>query len=116
MAVALPNTGSKLDMIVEKLTEVGVDRIVFFSAERSQMRRLDDKKLGKLGLVAVEASEQSNRWTVPEVGYVRSLDDVLAMEGEKVLFEKGNHSALQTPPFQGRKEQQSVIGLVGPEG
>lgn len=111
MAVSLPNTGAKLDMIVEKLTEVGVDKIVFFPAERSQMRDLSEKKLAKLTLYALEASEQSNRWMIPEVDYVRNLDDVLVMKGEKVIFDKSE----KAKKAEKREKAENVMGLVGPE-
>ncbi|USN57631.1 MAG: RNA methyltransferase [Candidatus Peribacteria bacterium] len=88
MAIALPNTGNKLDMIVEKLTEVGVHHIIFFSAERSQIRTLEDKKLYRLHILAIEAAEQSHRWTIPTIQYIQHIHDVLSVDGSKVIFDK----------------------------
>ena len=65
------------EWIVQKLAELGVDRIVLLHAERSVVR-WDElraaKHLTKLARVAVEAAQQSRRVFVPElVGPVPSL-------------------------------------------
>ncbi len=87
-----------------------MSQIIFFPAQRSQIRKLDPKKLDKLSLKALEASEQSNRRTVPQISFVKYLDEVLAMEGEKVLFHKSDNHSYES------KNTSSIIGLVGPEG
>ena len=69
-------TPSKLDRpewIVQKLTELGVDRIVLLHAERSVVRWDDaraDKQLGRLRRIAREAGAQSRRVRLPEVSLV----------------------------------------------
>ena len=58
------------EWIVQKLTELGVDRIVLLHADRSVVRwdtAKADKHVGKLNRVAVEAVQQCRRVWVPEV-------------------------------------------------
>ena len=63
-----PPKGDRLEWLVAKCTEVGVDRIVLLEAERSVVRwRGDraDKQLERLRRIAVEASMQSRRVWLP---------------------------------------------------
>lgn len=69
VAVAVPKA-DRPEWIVQKLTEVGVDRIVFLHAERSVVRwdaERADKHFAKLRRVAAEALEQSRRVWLPQV-------------------------------------------------
>lgn len=86
IGVAIPKM-DRPEWIVQKLTEIGVDRIVLLHAERSVVRWDEAraaKHLAKLRRVAVEAVQQSRRVVVPElVGPVAAmafLPDALAAE------------------------------------
>jgi len=63
MAVAIPK-GDRLDWLVQKVTELGADRIVLLHAERSIVRWKPDraaKQLDRLQRIADEACRQSRR-------------------------------------------------------
>jgi 16S rRNA (uracil1498-N3)-methyltransferase len=69
IAVAVPKA-DRPEWLVQKLTELGVDRIVFLHTERSVVRwdaGRAAKHLAKLRRVAAEALEQSRRVWLPEV-------------------------------------------------
>jgi 16S rRNA (uracil1498-N3)-methyltransferase len=99
--------GGKPELVVQKLTEVGVDRIVPLRAARSVVR-WDEAKAGKaverLRSVARAAAAQCHRPHLPEVA---AVTDVAAVVGEDgvVLAERGG-----TPLGEARTV------LVGPEG
>ena len=59
LAIAFPNKRDKAELIVQKLTEVGVDEILFFPAQRSILRDCPEKKLQRMEDIAREAVEQS---------------------------------------------------------
>lgn len=75
MLIALPNRQDKLELIVQKLTEIGVDEIVFWPAQRSQMKFVGEKKLLRLLSIALEASEQSFRTHLPQISVLASRDE-----------------------------------------
>lgn len=56
---ALPNKFSTLEVIVQKLVEIGVYRVVFFASDYSQMRDVPEKKIPRIHAIAEEALEQS---------------------------------------------------------
>jgi 16S rRNA (uracil1498-N3)-methyltransferase len=69
IAVAPPK-GERLEWLVQKCTEVGADRIVLLSAERSVVRwdgERATRQLARLRRIAVEASLQARRVWLPEL-------------------------------------------------
>jgi 16S rRNA (uracil1498-N3)-methyltransferase len=69
VAVAIPKS-DRPEWIVQKLTELGVARIVLLHAERSIVRWGDDRAsrhLAKLRRVAIEALEQSRGIWLPDI-------------------------------------------------
>jgi 16S rRNA (uracil1498-N3)-methyltransferase len=82
LAVAIPK-GERPDWLVQKATELGVDRLVFLHADRSVVRwdaERAAKHLAKLRRVAREAVCQSRRVRVPELlGPVPSTEVLATM-------------------------------------
>ncbi|MEY2958189.1 MAG: putative ribosomal small subunit methyltransferase [Actinomycetota bacterium] len=69
VAVAIPKQ-DRPEWIVQKLTELGVDRVVFLQADRSVVRwdtERSSRHLAKLQRVAREASRQSRRVWLPSI-------------------------------------------------
>jgi len=75
IAVPLPNTLSKLDLIVQKLSEIWVDEIVFWTAKRSQIRKLSDKKISKACQISLESSQQAKSRNTPKVTYTKNIQE-----------------------------------------
>ena len=76
--------GDKPELVVQKLTELGVDRIVPFVAERSVVRWDDDKaarNVERWRAIAREAAAQAHRPWLPEVAEVRPFAEVVAAVG-----------------------------------
>jgi 16S rRNA (uracil1498-N3)-methyltransferase len=105
IGVAIPKS-DRPEWIVQKLTELGVDRIVWLHAERSVVRwdeRRAAKHLAKLGRVAVEAVHQCRRVRVPVIdGPVTAVDFLPGA----VAAEPGGR------PDDGRDR----VVAIGPEG
>jgi 16S rRNA (uracil1498-N3)-methyltransferase len=102
--------GDRPEWVVQKLTEVGVDVVAPFAAERSVVRWDDDKAARhheRLTRVAREAAMQSRRPWLPVVAPVASFDDLVTdMAGRAALAHPGG-----APPDLDRPAL-----LVGPEG
>lgn len=87
IAVALTKA-AKPELVVQKATEVGIDRIVVFSSDRSvpvwnaAKRR---KAAERLGRVAREAAMQSRQVRVPSVEIVGDLGEVIDLVGREGL-------------------------------
>lgn len=110
-------SGDKMDWIVQKAVELGVEAVWPLQAERSVLRLAGeraDKRVEHWRQVAISACEQSGRNRVPELMPVRSLRDCLATEGEGlslVLDPQAGQRLAELPPPAGQ-----VRLLIGPEG
>src|SRR5205814_8002651 len=106
--------GEKPDLTVQKLTELGVDRIVPVLAERSVSRPDADKAAAmaeRWRRIAREAARQCRRATLPVVEEVRSLADLAGHPG-LVVAERGG----RPPPELGPPVGGELLVVVGPEG
>ncbi len=101
--------GDKPELVVQKLTELGVQRIVPFRAERSVVRWDDtkaDRNRERLEAIAVSALEQSRGAWLPIVEPLTGLGE-LALRAGVVRADRG-----------GRAIQATLdrLVVVGPEG
>jgi 16S rRNA (uracil1498-N3)-methyltransferase len=98
--------GSRPEWAVQKLTEVGVDRIVPLAAARSVVRWSPGSgHLDRLRRVAREAAMQSRRVWLPVVDDVTPFAALAAEPGAVVAHPGGGPPSLDRP-----------LVLVGPEG
>lgn len=111
--------GKKMDLMVRKATEMGVDSIVAFESARSVVKL--DGKLGerreRWARVAEEAAKQSGRSRVPGVDVVRSVDGirpVLDGADRAVVLWEGATTPLRAA-LSGLGSTDLVM-VVGPEG
>jgi 16S rRNA (uracil1498-N3)-methyltransferase len=106
--------GRKMDYVVQKATELGVDKFVPLVTERSQVRRT--RKHERWQKIALEASRQSFRAKVPDVTEPVALGEFL--ESAKslagyIFWEEGG-SSLRDAAI-GVSDEPFVVA-IGPEG
>lgn len=109
--------GARMDLIVQKTTELGISRIVPILGQRSVARSPRDggRRWQK---IAQEAARQSGRADVPEIAPVQPLVQALAdaqrPDGQRfVLWEEERSHSLRHALTATR---QAVALLIGPEG
>lgn len=114
--------GEKADLIVQKCTELGAARIVFFVCERCVSRpdgKSMDKKLQRWARIAEEAAKQSGRGKIPEVAAVMDIGEAfdIAVKTEMPLFmyETGERITLREAMGQNPGFRTAAI-ITGPEG
>ena len=99
------------ELCIQKLTELGVKRIVPYQAVRSVVRFKDGKKLERIRKIALEAAEQSHRNRIPEICEVASLND---LEQYKSL---NNYICYEAETDIASLDcKGSVTYIIGPEG
>ena len=117
IAVSLVNE-QKMDLILQKLTELGVSKIIPIKTERSIVR-LDDKKESKKiqrwQTICKEACEQSKRTKLPKVENIMSLSELSNIETNLKLICSLND---KTKPLREYLNDniESIIFVIGPEG
>lgn len=113
--------GQRPELVVQKLTELGIDEIVPFLADRSVVR-WDDEKAGKhhdrLVSISREAAQQSRRTWFPAVHPVSSFDDVAALPGvvrcdRGGVALTGDHVTVLVGPEGGWSDEEQRLPAVG---
>lgn len=121
-ACAIPKK-SKFEDIVDKLTQVGVDRIIPMLTERVIVK-LDKRKealrLSRWQKIALSAAQQSQRRSLPQISPVQSFQQVL-QESKKAGFDlklipylAGERKTLREALTGVRPK--NILFLIGPEG
>ena len=109
--------GDKLDLVVEKATELGVQQILFFTSERT-VGRVTTERQARWARIACSAAQQSQRTTVPDVRGPVPLEDVLAYPPTalRLLFWESTSTNGLVGAHHRRSDASDVLVVVGPEG
>jgi len=116
---ALPEK-ERMELIIQKATELGVSAIVPFKSERSislEEREAKQKKAHRWQEIAVKAVQQSRRARVPKVESYRPFQKALnfcGKDGLKILLWEKKGEPLREILKQ--NHPQKVYAVVGPEG
>lgn len=113
--------GEKLDLILQKCTELGVSEVVTFDATRSIVKLSGERSASRLGRcqkIVQEAARQSGRRSAPKVEIGGTLERVLrqARHQVKLLLWEGEQTTGLRETFQAAGSPESVAIVVGPEG
>ena len=108
----------KFDLILQKLTELGIDNIIPVKTERSIVK-LDSKKEEKKQIrwetICKEASEQSHRVTIPKVQNVITLKQLLNEKKELNLICSLNENTKPLSEYL-NPNVKDILFVIGPEG
>lgn len=122
LAVALLK-GEKFDLVVQKATELGVNRIVPVVTKRADVR-LEHERRGKShrderwARLALEAAKQSGRARVPSVATPVDLGELLSDtdNSHAIMFAERTGVSLADAFGNSCSPPRSLVALVGPEG
>lgn len=120
LACAIPKK-AKFDFIVEKLTELGVDKIIPLETERSEVRynkeRMPDK-VSHWRQVAINASKQSQRSFIPQIDDVKGFKNVISEVGnyDLAIFPTLEGQRINMPEVLSGFKGKNIIVFIGPEG
>lgn len=125
IAQALPK-GDKLDLIVQKGTELGAQAFLPFEADRSIVKwdtKKREKKAARLQRIAKEAAEQSQRSRIPKVSVPVSFQQLLDRSREfdvkiiayEEVAKAGEQNNLASV-LQQTKAGDTLLLVIGPEG
>ena len=128
LADCLPKQ-NRFDTIVEKATELGVDRIVPLISDRTIARPnsfREKAKIERWNRIAKETAEQCARDTIPEIATIRDLDlwikETTAIDGDNLFllfcWEKEQTTTVREvlSAFKASGASKDIAVLIGPEG
>ncbi len=113
--------GPKMEMILQKLTEVGVDEIILVQTARSVAKlddKKEDKKIERWERIIYEAAKQSKRGKIPTLRGVLSFKNALE-DMKQNDFNIAPYENERTKSIKSAIKNKNInnIGIfVGPEG
>lgn len=110
----------KMDYLIQKTTETGVDGLIPLETKRSVVR-IDKKKMSskkeRWSKILKEASEQSFRSKVPVISDVLTLKEIVNMEYDlKLLCSLNKNTKNIKKVLQKNNKCVKILLVVGPEG
>ena len=110
-----PIKQNPLNFIIQKGTELGVQKFLPVLSERSIVKEINIKRIQK---IIVESSEQSNRISVPEIRKIEKLKTFLFQFPKDgcLIFCDINCSQNNLKNILSKKISGPVCILIGPEG
>ena len=122
LAVCLPK-GDKIELIVQKCTELGISELIAVRSERT-LARVDgtrlSERLERWRRIAREAAEQSGRARAPEIRGIVEFEDLPSLIRELplalVATEGEGAVSLRDVLQEQRRELESAMVIIGPEG
>ena len=112
--------GDKIDLVLQKATELGVKKVALIQSERTVVKYDDkdlEKKANRFKKIMKEASEQSHRLVVPEflgVFNLKNLPKEAFSDINYVAYEKDASQVNEA--FSNLQRGKSISILIGPEG
>ena len=114
--------GAKMDIIIQKCTEIGVSRIVPVLNARTVVRLSDEKderkKVERWQRIAEEAAKQSGRGIVPQIAkpkvFEEALEEAMELDISLIPYELEKQNTLKG--YLHGKALKNIGILIGPEG
>lgn len=109
----------KMDLILQKATELGVSKIVPVIMERSIVKldsKREEKRIERWAKICKEAAEQSKRIDIPTITEIKTLKDLKYFEGLKVVCSTTEKNLTLKKFLTTNKNYDKINIVIGPEG
>lgn len=109
----------KMDLILQKSTELGVSKIIPIITKRSIVKvneSSQDKKIDRWRRIVKEASEQSHRVEIPEVLPIRTIDQLKDLDGFNLVCSTKEKVKNIKLVMKNVKTCDKINLVIGPEG
>ena len=120
IAIAPTKNNDRLELFLEKATEIGIDEITPIICKHSERKVVKQERLEK---VLVSAMKQSLKFKLPKLNAATSFSDFINQQYQGDLFiahcEETDKKSLKSElisRFNSKKQKQPITILIGPEG
>jgi len=107
--------GEKLEFITQKLTELGITKLVPFYSEFCQVKQ-NTTRINRLEKISIEALKQCGRSKILEISPIFSFDEMVKdlKKYDEVIF--AYEGATQSLDINEIKTKQNIAIIIGSEG
>lgn len=111
--------GDKNEFVIQKATELGVSKIVFFESKNC-VAKLDAKKRvakkERFEKISRQAAMQCGRDILPEIGDFTTFDKIFEEEKDPIFFYEKADACLFSEYLKNHVDEKRFAFIVGPEG
>ena len=104
---------NSLELILQKATELGVNKIFPIVSERTEIKDLNYQRANK---IVIEATEQSNQMLPPSIEKIVKLENFIQSFDEKKLLLFANINSKNILKSSDLSKNKTFCILIGPEG
>ena len=117
LAIAPTKTLDRIEWMMEKATEVGVDEISFLNCQFSERRLLKTTRLEKIAISAMKQSHKAWKPVLNEMEHLKRFLD-LPRKGKKYIAHCYNEipRTYLFDELQKNEDDEEVTVMIGPEG
>lgn len=101
----------KLDLILEKATELGITKFFFFPSQNSEIEELSPNKITRMENILISAIKQCGRLDLPEIHFLKEIKELIRNDFDYFLGEMSAHESI----FQISISKKPICILIGPE-
>ena len=109
--VFAPIKSNYFNFMLQKATEIGVTKFFPIITERTIVRKINEERINK---ILIEASEQSNRLTVPLIEKIQTLEKFL-IDNKNINLILGDINT-DNKKIELKDPSKPIAVLIGPEG
>ncbi|RAK00419.1 16S rRNA (uracil1498-N3)-methyltransferase [Larkinella arboricola] len=113
LAVAPTKNSDRIEWLVEKTVELGIDHLSFFVSKHSERRLL---KIDRLEKIAVAAMKQSLQLFMPVIDPLLDFSSVLTKPADQRFIAHLPEDASAAPLGKAGRPGGTTLVLIGPEG
>jgi len=113
IAVAPTKNIDRMEWLVEKVTEIGIDTITFLRCRYSERKEI---RLQRLYKIAISAMKQSLKATLPQINEMVDFKDFLSVDTKGVKMIAHCFDDIKKPVKNIYSLHHDALILIGPEG
>lgn len=102
---------SKLDLILEKATEIGISEFILFKADHSEIPIITPNKLARFSTILISAIKQCGRLDLPKITIISKLSELKKFKHHYLFGDTQSDSFLNIKNIP----DENICFLIGPE-
>jgi len=115
LCVAPPKTGERLDWMIEKAIEIGVNKIILLETQNSERNKINIDRLNKIAIATIKQSKQAY---LPEISGIAKWKSFIEddFKGSKFIAHVSDDIKIQSLKESIDSKELMLSVLIGPEG
>lgn len=109
---------TKMAETIKRGAEFGIDHVVIFPSKNSEKYSFDklQNRSDRLLRLSIDACRQSGRLFVPQIEFVKNIQEIKVPSNSLAIFGSLNQASLLSEVLKSQLQVSQIYILIGPEG